>query len=171
MNIRHCLFWFENDMVTAILQKKDGLTLMKIKGKTTVPFTEAYWNEWIRHSGFCSYDKTDFCLIYDSEPVVAEKLENAQCEPSDSIWNRGKIQKAVEMLDIASPTVLYTENGALLCKTGSFRNKSDKCTARTASFINSENESKPIERKPSEATPFVQYCVGELKKFKENRSK
>lgn len=170
MNIRHCLFWYENGLITAILYKNNKLEIMRFGGMVRISFTEDYWEKWVEHSGFCSDDKTDFCIIYDNEPVIVEKLRDAQCAPADSIWNKGKIQKAVEMLNITAPTGLYTENGAFLFKVGSFRQATDHITL-IAKFINAENEVQKVEKESAETTPFIQYYEEKLRKYKESTKK
>lgn len=169
IKIRHCLFWCENNMITALLSKNGSLQLMKFGGRLTIPFTEKYWDEWIEHSGFCSDDQTDFCIIFDEEPFVPEKLLAAQCGSSDSIWSRAKIQKAVEILGIDTPTVLRTENDALICRIGSSRH-GFACTTLTAKFVHAENETEKTDE-PAEMTPFIQYNLEKFHKYKENSSR
>lgn len=175
MNIRHCLFWFKNNTVTAVLKKNNDMSVMRFRGNETIPFTEKYWDDWCEYAGLCSNDKTDFCLIYDNMPDVSDRLMSMQCEPSESIWNGIKIQKVISMLNVAEPAEIRTESGELLCRAGSFRN-ADKAdvSIMTARFINAEAESMKAEimkAETAEKTPLIQYYVGEFKKYKESQKK
>lgn len=166
MNIRHCLFWFQNNTVTAILKKNTGMEIMKFRGNETIPFTESYWNDWIEYSGLCRNDKTDFCLIYDIEPTVSEKLLNMQCESASSFWNRIRIQKVLQMLEISASTEIRLENGELLCRTGSSR-KADM-QKMTAKFMNADLETAPSAPETVKKTELIQYYVSKLKEYKES---
>lgn len=166
MSIRHCLFWYENNMVTAALFKNDNFHIMKIGGEKTIPFTDNYWGKWIEHSGYCTDDKIDFCIIYDKELVLPDRLKDVQCEVSECIWNRNKIQKALELLNKAMPVEIRSENNVLVCKVGSLR-YADEYKVLTARFSNAENETNLDEKEPAETTPFTRFYLNKFKEYKE----
>ena len=167
MNVRHCLFLYQKGNVTAVLIKNNVPQLMKIKGSSTIAFTENYWDGWIEYAAFCEGDKTDFCIIYDNELTVPDKLTEATCDEQFCIWNRELIIKAMKSINVTSPVEVRTEKDDFVCKAGALR-KSDKFTVLTAKFTNAEKEAAVTDKETSTETPLIQYYSEKFKEYKEN---
>lgn len=172
MNIIHCLFWIRNDTVSSLLYEANGLHIMKIGGKKAVSFTNSFWKEWIGYAGFCQGDRTDFCFVYDKEPICDESLMGQQCDPNDCIWSVSKIRSAAELLEIKEPTEIYTESGSLLTKNGIFLNvKAEAVALMKVRYYKAVREAQPEDASPEKQTPFIEYYMRELRKYKEGCNK
>ena len=172
MNIIHCLFWIRNNTVSSLLYEANGLRILKMEGKKAVPFDESFWKEWIGYAGFCQGDRTDFCFVYDQEPVCDESLTGQQCDPNDCIWSVSKIQSAAELLAIKEPTEIYAERGSLLTKTGLFLNvKPEDVVPLKARYLKAVREARSEDASPEKQTPFIEYYMRELRKYKEGGNK
>ena len=172
MNIRHCLFWFQNGTVTAVLKKSSGMEILRFRGDEAVLFTDGYWEQWIDYAGLCGSDKADLCFIYDSEPAVPEELLSRQCDPSDGIWSGRKIEKVLKMLNISEPAEVRTESGERLCRVGPYRSaRSPDIRTMTARFVSAETETDGIGAEPAEMTPIVRHYVKKLEEYEESQKR
>ena len=172
MNIIHCLFWIRNNTVSSLLYEANGLRILKIEGKKAVPFDKSFWKEWIGYAGFCQGDRTDFCFVYDEEPVCDESLTEQQCDPNDCIWSVSRIQSAAERLAIEEPTEICAENGILLTKAGSFLNvKPEGVVSMKARYIQAVRDAQPEDTSQEKQTPLIEYYKRELRKYKEGYNK
>jgi len=168
MNIIHCLFWFKNNRVTAVLYKNRKMEVMKFGGNNYIDFTSNFWSEWCDYSGFIKSDLADFCIVYDEKPFVSEELLDRKCPAYKSIWYKDNINRAIEIIGIREPAEIYKENGYLLFKIGSFYNIEQKDTAvMTVEYVNADNEEEEEEtgEETIEITPFIKDMVKKLNEY------
>lgn len=172
MNILHCLFWIKDSQIVSLLYEADGLNIMKIGGRTAVPLTDRFWNEWSEYAGVCSGDKTDFCLIYDETVFPDESFLSAQCESKDCIWSRVKIEEAVKLLEITEPAEIRNENGILLVKAGCFMNvKKEDIIQMTAWYMKADKDTEAKDVLPEKITTLIKHYKGELQEYKKGYEK
>jgi len=172
MNIFHCLFWIKGNMITTFLYETGKLNILKIKGRKAVPLADSFWDEWKEYAGMCHGDKMDFCLIYDEKPILNEVLMSAQCEITDCIWSRTKIEEVVKVLEITEPTEIRNENGILLVKAGCFLNvRKEDITVMTAQYRKSDKKAEETDILPKQMTALIKHYKGELQVYKKGYEK
>lgn len=167
MNICHYLFLIENNKITAVLNKGNNFEIIKFRGNNSVEYKDDFWEMWKEYAGFLKNDFTDFCFIFDDEmPCVSEYLKNRECPDNECIWDKYRIQSAIDSLDISRPLQIFNENGMRIAQTGSFRNIEDSDIIRlTAVYRNSEKNIIPDESEPTETTPFIEEMLEKLKMY------
>ena len=161
--IRHCLFWFENNRITAVMFYDGEKKPILIGGKSSVEYTNVYWNEWKEHSGCCLDDMIDFCIIYDKEIAVPHELQKRCCKNSESVWNTVLISRIVDEIVSGQVTEYYSKDGKFIFQTG-ISNKADSIRKMGISFMNIEKEIEVIEES-KDKTPLILYYEKEKKEY------
>jgi hypothetical protein len=166
MKICHCLFYYKNNKIIAVLLKSTGMEVIKFGGENHIEYCNNFWNEWIDYAGCTSNTLLDFCIIYDKELPMPKDLESRKCTSDSSIWSRNKIQETIEkFVDIMVPTEIRGEDGELLFKAGSFRNVEKEIFIMTAKYKNANDDTKEIEDYSTEMTPFIRNMVDKLNDY------
>lgn len=164
MKVCHCLFWIQNNKITAVL-KGSSFEIIKFRGNNSIEYKADFWEMWQDYAGFLKDDSTDFCFVFDGEmPCVSGYLKNRQCPDDECIWNRYSIQNVADMLEISKPTQISNENGVHIARAGSFRNTSDADIVNmTAVYRNAEKNIVSEESEPTEIIPFIEEMLEKLK--------
>ena len=76
------------------------------------------------------------------------------------------------LLAIKEPTEIYAERGSLLTKTGLFLNvKPEDVVPLKARYLKAVREARSEDASPEKQTPFIEYYMRELRKYKEGGNK
>lgn len=120
----------------------------------------------------CHGDTTDFCLIYDEKPALNDALMSENCENTECIWSRNKIEEAVKVLEVTEPTEIRNENGILLVKAGCFLNvRKEDIVTMTAQYRKADKDTGETEVLPEQMTALIKHYKGELQEYKEGYEK
>ena len=172
MTIFHCLFWIKGNMITSLLYDAGTWNILKFKGRKTIPLKEEFWNEWREYAGMCQGDTVDLCLIYDEKITPDESLLSSQCEITECIWSRNKIEEAVKKLEVTEPAEIRNESGMLLVKAGCFLNvQKENIVTMTAWYRIADKNAEETEPLPEQMTALIRHYRGELQEYKKGYEK